>query len=80
MKESVVTVTRRPSPPTPPHPLSPTGSEGGVSEAADSSFRPGAAEPGAERSLPAADQARLGPASPGTGFIFQKKVESQTRK
>lgn len=37
-----------------------------MSEAADSGFRPGAAEPGAERAVPAADQARVGPAPPGT--------------
>lgn len=44
----------------------PAGPEGGVSEAADSSVRPRAAESGAERFVPTADQARLGPASTGT--------------
>lgn len=37
-----------------------------MSEAADSSVRPRAAESGAECFVPAADQARLGPASTGT--------------
>lgn len=42
-----------------------SGSEGGMSEAPDQSLRPGAAESSAERFVPAEDQARLRPASPG---------------
>lgn len=44
---------------------SPSGSERGMSEASNPSFRPRTAESGAERFVPAADQARLRPASPG---------------
>ena len=41
------------------------GPERGMSEAANPSVRPRAAESGPGDSVPAADQARLGPASPG---------------